>query len=59
MTGRELRGRVDAFQDVLTDIEAFLEGQKKMDWNIRIIIDRMSDDCEQLFYLIPLENGKK
>lgn len=53
MTGFELRGRLNAFDDVLTDIEAFLEEKgiiDKLD-----LIGEARDALEDLFYLIPLD----
>ena len=55
MIGKELRKRVDAFQDVLTDVEGFLQEIGKRDLESTEIIYRMRDDCEDLFYLIPLD----
>ena len=53
MTGRSLRGRVDAFDDVLMDVEDFLKGE-----GVVIeegFIDMIREDLGCLFYLIPLE----
>ena len=58
MTGKELRGKTEAIQDILTDIEWFLQKTKKLDLKLEDIINRMKVDCEDLFYLIPLDKEK-
>lgn len=55
MNGRILRGRVNDFTDVLTDVEAEIEKHGVFDAETQYLIQRMKDDCEDLFYRIPLE----
>ena len=50
-----LRGRVDAFQDVLTDVKQFIKDKNKFNVTSEELIERIKDECEELFYLIPLE----
>lgn len=53
MTGRELRARVEAITDLLTDIEAFLE-EKGVEDEYGLV-GLAGDTLDDLFYLIPLE----
>lgn len=55
MNGKMLRGRVDAFQDVLTDVKQFIKDKNKFNVTSEELIERIKDECEELFYLIPLE----
>jgi len=57
MNGKILRGRIDAFNDVLTDVESFLTNKNKLDPETKGIIDNLAEGCEDLFYRIPLEKG--
>ena len=55
MDGKTLRGRVGAFQDVLTDVKGFIKDKKKLTKQVETQIERISELCKDLFYLIPLE----
>ena len=55
MDGKTLRGRVEAFDDVLTDVKKFIKDKKKLTKQVETQIERISELCKDLFYLIPLE----
>jgi len=55
MTGKDLRGKVNNFNDALTDIRCFLREKKVLNTEITVLIDSIKEDCNELFYLIPLE----
>jgi len=55
MDGKTLRRRVEAFDDVLTDVKKFIKDKKKLTKQVETQIERISELCKDLFYLIPLE----
>lgn len=57
MKGRDLRGRVDSFGDMLTDVEAFFEEQGVPD--AKDLIEKGRAFLDSLFYRIPLEGEEE
>lgn len=55
LNGKDLRGKVDNIQELMTDIEGYMLDKDALTSVVRRIIENIKNDCEELFYMIPLE----